>query len=120
MDQGLLDRKETECWPMEKFLHTLWCNGVMLPSWCNVSSGIPQGSVLGPVLFVIFVNVLPDDIDSTVKIYADDTKIYTIQASALSDHTTMQADLEALKNWSQKWQLRFNDQKCSHASWKSS
>ena len=81
-------------------------------SWCNVSSGIPQGSVLGPVRFVILINDLPDDIDSTVKIYVDDTKIYR-QARTLSDNTTMQADLEALKNWSQKWQLRFNGQKCN-------
>ena len=71
-------------------------------SWCNVSSSIPQGSVLDPVLFVVFINDLTDDIDSNVKICAEDTKLYR-QVDKLSDHTAMQADLEALKNWSEKW-----------------
>ena len=47
-----------------------------LSSWCLVLSGIPRGSVLGPILFVIFINDLPDQIRSTVKIFADDTKIF--------------------------------------------
>ena len=47
-----------------------------LSSWSLVLSGIPQGSVLGPILFVIFINDLPDLIRSTVKIFADDTKIF--------------------------------------------
>ena len=47
-----------------------------LSSWSLVLSGIPQGSVLGPILFVIFIKDLPDQIRSTVKIFADDTKIF--------------------------------------------
>ena len=46
-----------------------------------------------------------------MTICADDTKIYR-QVNTRSDHTAMQADLEKLKNWSEKWQLRFNDKKC--------
>ena len=50
-------------------------NGVC-SEWTNVTSGIPQGSVLGPMLFTIFINDLPISISSHVKIFADDTKIY--------------------------------------------
>ena len=45
-------------------------------SWENVKSGIPQGTVLGPILFVIFVNDLTDDLTSMTKLFADDTKVY--------------------------------------------
>lgn len=80
-------------------------------SWCDITSGIPQGSVLGPVLFVLFINDLPDDLDGSVKIYADDTKIYR-QILTLHDHHAMQDDLDRLNTWSEKWQLRFNENKC--------
>ena len=50
-------------------------NGI-LSDWVIVLSGIPQGSVLGPILFVIFINDLPDMVKSTAKIFADDTKIF--------------------------------------------
>ena len=80
-------------------------------SWCDITSGIPQGSVLGPVLFVIFINDLPDDINGKVKMYADDTKMYR-RITAAQDHQDMQADLERLDDWSKKWQLRFNEKKC--------
>ena len=46
-------------------------------SWKKVISGIPQGSVLGPVLFIIYVNDMPDSLNSFCKIFADDTKLYT-------------------------------------------
>ena len=74
-------------------------------------SGIPQGSVLGPVLFVLFIDDLADDVDGHVKIYADDTKIYR-HVNTSDDHHTMQADREKLVAWSEKWQLCFNEQKC--------
>ena len=79
--------------------------------WANVTSGIPQGSVLGPVLFVIFINDLPDSIKSTVKLFADDTKVYRSIASD-EDRSILQADIEALETWATTWQLPFNRDKC--------
>ena len=74
----------------------------------NVTSGIPQGSILGPILFTIFINDLPDTIKSICKIFADDTKIYDISENCI----TIQNDLDSLQSWSKKWLLFFNNQKC--------
>ena len=74
----------------------------------NVISGIPQGSILGPVLFTIFINDLPDNIESTCKVFADDTKIYNTPRN----NDIIQRDLCKLEDWSHKWQLHFNTAKC--------
>ena len=82
-----------------------------LSSWSKVTSGAPQGSVLGPVLFIIYVNELPDLVDSTMKMYADDTKLYRSVMSR-EDAQKMQDDLDVLSDWSKKWLLQFNVAKC--------
>ena len=74
----------------------------------NVLSGIPQGSILGPVLFTIFINDLPDSIKSNCKIFADDTKVYNI----VENKDTLQADLYKMQDWTDKWKLYFNVSKC--------
>lgn len=77
----------------------------------SVTSGIPQGSVLGPILFTIFINDLPDCVNSYVKIFADDTKVFrTIQT--VDDFNLLQEDLLKLLEWSKIWQLPFNISKC--------
>jgi len=79
--------------------------------WKSVTSGIPQGSVLGPVLFVIYINDIPDSIESFCKIFADDTKIYS-SVSNTNDQDIMQSDLLKLCEWSRQWLLEFSIQKC--------
>ena len=82
--------------------------------WAAVTSGVPQGplgAVLGPLLFVVFVNDLPGEVLSSVKMFADDTKIYR-SVSQASDVHLLQADLNALVGWSERWQLPFNREKC--------
>ena len=78
---------------------------------CPVLSGVPQGSVLGPILFVIYINDLPDNVKSEVFLFADDTKIAR-QVSTASDSLILQDDLDALDNWSKRWLLEFNADKC--------
>ena len=89
--------------------------GVFSP-WCKVYSGVPQGSVLGPVLFLIYVNDIVMAIDSTIKLFADDAKVYRAIRSQ-NDLVSLQTDLNRLFDWRKKWLLKFNAQKCSHAFW---
>ena len=76
-----------------------------------VISGIPQGSVLGPLLFVLYINDLPDSVRSNILLFADDTKIFH-QVSSKEDAIQLQKDIDALNNWSEKWLLKFNTDKC--------
>ena len=87
-------------------------NGVS-SSTGKVTSGIPQGSVLGPLLFVIYINDLPDVVDplTLVFLFADDTKLFReIKSSA--DVLILQSDIRKLGEWSKKWLLRFHPDKC--------
>jgi len=79
--------------------------------WSDVMSGIPQGSVLGPVLFVIFINDLPSVVKSAMKVFADDTKVYNCVKEDKGVEE-LQADIESMARWGDKWQLPFNTGKC--------
>ena len=76
-----------------------------------VLSGVPQGSVLGPVLFLIFINDLPDNIRSSVRLFADDCVLYRNIKSPLDCHI-LQDDLNSLAKWETDWQMKFNVSKC--------
>ena len=76
-------------------------------TWKKVISGIPQGSVLGPLLFVIFINDLPDEVKYNIcKMFADDCKIYGLVENV--NLNKLQRDLCTLEVWYKKWQLPFN------------
>ena len=79
----------------------------------NVTSGIPQGSVLGPILFVIYINDLPDTVESDSYLFADDTKIFRI-SKGKDDKETLQDDLTKLEEWSDKRLFKFHPEKCKH------
>jgi len=77
----------------------------------DVTSGVPQGSVLGPTLFIYYINDMPDVLDCLIKIFADDTKIYST-VNNVSDALALQSNVDKLLDWSQQWQLTFNSKKC--------
>ena len=82
---------------------------------CPVTSGIPQGSVLGPILFVIYINDLPEvvDEDSFIFLFADDTKVFRQIRNDL-DRDQLQKDISNLLSWSEKWLLKFHPDKCKY------
>ena len=80
-------------------------------SWACAKSGISQGSVLGPTLFVIFINDMSNAIKNSCMLFADDAKLYrTIQTK--EDASSLQEDIDSLVRWSLNWQLPFNVEKC--------
>ena len=84
------------------------CTSDLLP----VLSGVPQGSILRPILFLIFVNDIPNTIEnSQLYMFADDTKCHR-SVSSTSDCYSLQNDLQQLSKWSQDWNMFFNDNKC--------
>ena len=85
--------------------------GSSLSSSSPVRSGVPQGSVLGPLLFLLYVNDLPDILTCNSLLYADDLKIWTA-----SNPSGLQMDVDAVKRWSEDWDLPINNDKCTHVS----
>lgn len=96
-------------WLRDRFQRTR-INGVS-SCWKRVSSGVPQGSVLGPILFLLYINDLECGVMSWVLKFADDTKIFRRITSRV-DNTILQDDLDKLVAWSQEWKMLFNSQKC--------
>ena len=82
-----------------------------ISNWKSVLSGVPQGSVLGPILFLIYINDLEDDISSKVLKFSDDTKVFR-KVTNDTDKQSLQDDRDKLVKWSEKWQMLFNFGKC--------
>ena len=76
-----------------------------------VLSDVPQGSVLGPILFLIFINDLPDNVRSSVCLFANDCVLYR-NICSIQDCLILQEDLTSLGQWEADWQMKFNVAKC--------
>jgi len=81
-------------------------------SWIDVTSGVPQGSVLGPLLFVIFINDIDEGIVSKISKFADDTKLCA-KVNNEEEANTLRNDLERLYKWSEDWNMLLNVDKCA-------
>ena len=84
----------------------------MASSNVPVTSGVPQGSVLSPILFLIFINDISDGITSNIRLFADDTIIYR-NIKNTEDAEKLQTDLHTLERWSREWQMEFHPSKCN-------
>ena len=80
-----------------------------------VKSGVPQGSILGPLLFLLYINDICEVCSSAISLYADDAKLYQ-RIITINDAHILQSDLDALFAWSQLWKLSFNIKKCLQLS----
>lgn len=76
-----------------------------------MKTGVPQGTILGPTMFLLYINDISDNLQSSCKLYADDCVIYRV-INNQSDACALQNDLDKLCEWSNKWQLYFNTEKC--------
>ena len=85
--------------------------GEILSDWRDILSGVPQGSVLGPLLFVIYINDLPDCVDCESKLYADDSKLLSAYSDPL-DGISLQRSIDSVNDWTKDWLMRLNVGKC--------
>lgn len=79
----------------------------------DVTSGVPQGSVIGPVLFLIYINDMVDVVDSSLRLFADDALLFA-ELKTEEDQIRFQRDLNALTAWADTWGMGFNIAKCAH------
>ena len=86
-------------------------NGVK-SDWAPVLSGVPQGIVLGPLLFSLYINDITEDIDSELKLFADDCVCYR-EIKDTEDTVKLQEDIDHLGCWARSWGMRFQPVKCN-------
>ena len=84
-------------------------------SWVEVSAGVPQGSVLDPLIFLMYINDLSCGLSSTVKPFADDTSLFSVVHDATQSTNELNDDLEKVSNWTYQWKMSFNPDKSKQA-----
>ena len=140
VDMIFLDLKKAfDTVPHEELLFKLWNIGITGPLWfwfksylanrqhfvsvdnnsstlLPVLSGVPQGSILGPVLFLVYINDLPEQINyASCYLFADDTKLIK-SIRGINDSLLMQSDVDSLHRWCEQWKLKLNASKCQTLS----
>ena len=77
-------------------------------SWAKVEAGVPQGSILGPLLFLIYINDLSDNLASNPKLFADDTSLFSVVKNVDASNIDLNNDLKKIGEWAFQWKMSFN------------
>ena len=96
---------------VESFLSNRYQRGVLngqASSWADVKAGVPQGSRLGPLFFLIYTNDLSENLKSTVKLFEDDTSIFHFVKDPNTSAEILNHDLTGISEWAYKWKMSFN------------
>ena len=103
---------------IESFLHNrrqrVALNG-QSSSWLPIRTGLPQGSVLGPLFFLIYINDLPEGLNFEVKLFADDTSLFSIVKCVKTSASTLNSDLLKIQDWTCQWKMSFNPDQTKQA-----
>ena len=76
--------------------------------WGPVLAGVPQGSIMGPLLFFIYINDLPSELKSNVKLFADDKSLFTVVKDKNENANILNNDLQSISTWPHNWKMLFN------------
>ena len=84
-------------------------------SWANVEAGVPQGSVLSPLLFLIYINDLPDNLSTNLKLFADDTSQFSVIHIITTFPCDLNDDFNRVREWAFQWKMSFNPEPSKQA-----
>ena len=84
--------------------------------YSSIESGVPQGSVLGPLLFLVYINDLETNIKSNVKFFADDTMLYSVVKDPIQSADDLNHDLDIIRQWAHQWKMEFNPDQTKQAN----
>ena len=77
-------------------------------SWRDVNAGVPQGSILGPLLFLVYINDLSNGLKTNPKLFTDDTSLFSVIHDVNSSQIDLNEDLDKINNWTYQWKMSFN------------
>ena len=77
-------------------------------SWADVKADVPQGSILGPLLLLIYINDMPNGLNSNVKLFADDTSLFSVVHNITDSGNLLNRYLSKINEWSLQWKMSFN------------
>ena len=84
-------------------------------TWTNITAGVPQGSILGPLLFLMYNNDLSEWLSTNTKLFADDTSLFSVIHESQISANVLNKDLEMIHNWAFQWKMNFNPDRTKQA-----